>query len=264
MNGTWAVRLGTLAAVVTLAMATTAGAAEAARATSPASPVTAASPVPTAGAASAVGPASTAVGPPREVRGAPVDPTPRTLVQPDGTSFQAVQHGDAVRHWWTAKGATIARTGDGTWRFATGAGHERPAGPGGCSSQRRRRVAGRGRRPVAGRGCCDAAGRPGHAGARLRRRAEDARHPGPVHQPDLGGDDPGRMERALLRRHGQRARLLPGCELEPARPDSGHGVLRHPERRGDRVGHPADRTPELLQPAAERVAGRRSPGHPGG
>ncbi len=38
-------------------------------------------------AAQASGPDSSASGPAREVRGAPVDPTPRTLTQPDGTTF---------------------------------------------------------------------------------------------------------------------------------------------------------------------------------
>ncbi len=109
MAGTWTVRLGTLGVGMALVVGTTAGTASTARAATP-SPQ-----VPVAAAAT-----GRVLGPPREVRGAPVDPTPRTLVQPDGTSFQAEQHGDAARSWWTVRGSTIAEASDGTWRFATG------------------------------------------------------------------------------------------------------------------------------------------------
>ena len=111
LGGTWAGRLGALAVGVALAVATSAAAATPATAAGPAGPMR------SAGAAAASG---SALGPPGEVRGAPVDPTPRTLTQPDGTTFTAVQHGDAGRSWWTAQGATIAPAPDGTWRFATG------------------------------------------------------------------------------------------------------------------------------------------------
>jgi len=110
---TWAARLATLAVAMTLAVGTTAGAASASGiAPGPTPrPLTAASP------AGPAGPAIPAL-PARPVRGAPVDPTPRTLTQPDGTTLVAVQHGDAQRNWWTATGATIARAANGTWRFA--------------------------------------------------------------------------------------------------------------------------------------------------
>ncbi len=125
VNGTWAFRLGTLTAGVTMALATMAGTANAASAASPYGATISTGTSGVAGASALAGLPQVAglhrpaPGPPREVRGAPVDPTPQTLVQPDGTSFRAVQHGDAVRSWWTAAGATIARTAGGTWRFAT-------------------------------------------------------------------------------------------------------------------------------------------------
>ena len=118
MAGTWTGRLGTLAVGATLALASTLGAATPATARPAGAPgVERAAALP--GTAHATGSDTPAGGPPREVRGAPVDPTPRTLRQPDGTTFTAVQHGDAVRGWWTAKGATVARSASGTWRFAT-------------------------------------------------------------------------------------------------------------------------------------------------
>ncbi len=120
MAGTSAGRLGTLAVGVTLALGSTVGVATRAAAATQAGPLGMPSATALGGSAQAVGSDSTAMGPPREVRGAPVDSTLSTLTQPDGTTFTAVQHGDAVSSWWTAKGATIARSAGGTWRFATG------------------------------------------------------------------------------------------------------------------------------------------------
>ncbi|MFL6176299.1 MAG: M6 family metalloprotease domain-containing protein, partial [Ornithinibacter sp.] len=103
-----------------LALASAVGVAVPAAAVTPAGMPATASVASRAGAPQALGSEGSAVAPPREVRGAPVDPAPQTLVQPDGTTLTAVQHGDAVRSWWTAAGATIARSANGTWRFATG------------------------------------------------------------------------------------------------------------------------------------------------
>ncbi|MDT0215003.1 M6 family metalloprotease domain-containing protein [Rothia sp. ARF10] len=67
----------------------------------------------------------------REVRGAPVNPAPQTLVQPDGTTFTARQRGDAARHWWTVGDAAVARDTAGTWRFATRLDHAGQPAPSG-------------------------------------------------------------------------------------------------------------------------------------
>ncbi len=51
---------------------------------------------------------------------APVNPTPTTLVQPDGTAFTAVPWGDGLAHGYrTEAGYTITRRTDGTWVYAT-------------------------------------------------------------------------------------------------------------------------------------------------
>ena len=54
-------------------------------------------------------------------RGAPVDPGPHTLVQPDGSTITAIGYGDAVEHGMESPdGYTILRGDDGHWRYARG------------------------------------------------------------------------------------------------------------------------------------------------
>jgi M6 family metalloprotease-like protein len=53
--------------------------------------------------------------------GAPVNPRPYTVTQPDGTEIQVQQFGDAASHGvrTVAQGATVVQGTDGVWRYAT-------------------------------------------------------------------------------------------------------------------------------------------------
>ncbi|MBD2759734.1 M6 family metalloprotease domain-containing protein [Yimella sp. cx-573] len=57
----------------------------------------------------------------REVRGAPVNSTPRRVTQPDGSTVTITTRGDNLRTWTTESGgATVAKDAKGYWRYATG------------------------------------------------------------------------------------------------------------------------------------------------
>ena len=58
----------------------------------------------------------------REVRGAPVDTTPKTVTQPDGSKVTIQRNGDRLRNWTsTIKGnATVVKDRQGYWRYASG------------------------------------------------------------------------------------------------------------------------------------------------
>ncbi len=258
MNGTWAVRLGTLAVGVTLALATTAVPASAA-ARWPARPV------PRSGT-------SPGRSPRRRLRRSL---HPARCAAPRSTPPRAPWCSPTARPSPPCSTATRCAAG-GPSRVRRSPA--RPTGPGGsppawtrAASPPRRELRSRPpprcrTRPSAWRRSRTARRRRSTrpcrrwASSASRRRSSSWRSSPTAPR---SGTTPAALERALLRRHGQRARLLPGRQLGPARPHPGHGDLRHRERRGDRVGHPGDQPPELLQRHRQPGPGRHGPRHRG-
>src|SRR4051812_4090154 len=54
--------------------------------------------------------------------GAPVNPAPYAVTQPDGSTLRVQDHGDHLQHWTaTVKGNyTVVKGGDGAWHYASG------------------------------------------------------------------------------------------------------------------------------------------------
>ena len=197
--------------------------------------------------------------------GAPVNPGPHEVRQPDGTRITVTAWGDSrTTGYQTRGGYAVTKDAAGVWRYAVRldpSGRPVPsarevgeAEPPAAARDLRAKVTAKSARAAA-RGQQG----PGH-GHRITARPG---HPRLVRQPGQRGHHRGPVVTGLLRGRQLGVRLLPGQQLREVRPGAGRRERRGAEQRRRRLAAAPLRPPELrprLRHRRDQARGRRRQG----
>ena len=204
--------------------------------------------------------------------GAPVNPGPHEVRQPDGTRITVTAWGDSrTTGYQTRGGYAVTKDAAGVWRYAVRldpAGRPVPsalevgeAEPPAAARDLRARVTARAKRLVCRTAAAGAEGQqgPGH-GHRITARPG---HPRLVRQPGQRRHHRGPVVAGLLRGRQLGVRLLPGQQLREVRLGAGRRERRGAEQRRRRLAAAPLRPPELrprLRHRRDEARGRRRQG----